>query len=324
MTEETESPLSTTELFERLANFKDNAYPESELALAETRQTELIPLFQQAAAEALRLSEAGRLDEEGNWRLINMAVYLLAKWRAPGAHQTLLDFLWISDADRDWLFADGLTIDWPSLLYHTYAGDVAPMLAVVREANLDPFARAVALMAAGGLALHGGLERGKASTLFKDLFDTLEREPSFIWDSLCISAADLRLTELLPEVRRAFADGLCDPMCMDLENLERVMAGELPLSGGQLFTSYETELPGPEIDVAAMIQGWPNFHTKESKPWALPKIKNDDLPDPAPFLPPTPRAEQGRDYIPQPKIRRNEPCPCGSGSKYKKCCGKPV
>ena len=23
----------------------------------------------------------------------------------------------------------------------------------------------------------------------------------------------------------------------------------------------------------------------------------------------------------QPKIGRNEPCPCGSGKKYKKCCG---
>ncbi len=26
----------------------------------------------------------------------------------------------------------------------------------------------------------------------------------------------------------------------------------------------------------------------------------------------------------QPKIGRNDPCPCGSGKKYKKCCGKGV
>ena len=24
----------------------------------------------------------------------------------------------------------------------------------------------------------------------------------------------------------------------------------------------------------------------------------------------------------EPKIGRNDPCPCGSGKKYKKCCGK--
>jgi len=27
----------------------------------------------------------------------------------------------------------------------------------------------------------------------------------------------------------------------------------------------------------------------------------------------------------QPKIGRNQPCPCGSGKKYKRCClGKPL
>jgi len=25
-----------------------------------------------------------------------------------------------------------------------------------------------------------------------------------------------------------------------------------------------------------------------------------------------------------PKVGRNEPCPCGSGKKYKKCCGSPL
>jgi len=24
----------------------------------------------------------------------------------------------------------------------------------------------------------------------------------------------------------------------------------------------------------------------------------------------------------EPKVGRNDPCPCGSGKKYKKCCGK--
>jgi uncharacterized protein len=24
------------------------------------------------------------------------------------------------------------------------------------------------------------------------------------------------------------------------------------------------------------------------------------------------------------KVGRNEPCPCGSGKKFKKCCGSPV
>ncbi len=31
--------------------------------------------------------------------------------------------------------------------------------------------------------------------------------------------------------------------------------------------------------------------------------------------------KSSRTYIREPKIERNDPCPCGSGKKYKKCCG---
>jgi preprotein translocase subunit SecA len=27
-------------------------------------------------------------------------------------------------------------------------------------------------------------------------------------------------------------------------------------------------------------------------------------------------------YNAQPRVGRNDPCPCGSGKKYKKCCGQ--
>ena len=39
-------------------------------------------------------------------------------------------------------------------------------------------------------------------------------------------------------------------------------------------------------------------------------------PDPGPYEPVVPYRR------PTPKIGRNEPCPCGSGKKYKKCCGR--
>ena len=31
---------------------------------------------------------------------------------------------------------------------------------------------------------------------------------------------------------------------------------------------------------------------------------------------------RSKTVVNEPKIGRNEPCPCGSGKKYKKCCGK--
>ena len=35
------------------------------------------------------------------------------------------------------------------------------------------------------------------------------------------------------------------------------------------------------------------------------------------------RGIQKGPYVrPEPKVGRNDPCPCGSGKKYKACCGK--
>ena len=33
-------------------------------------------------------------------------------------------------------------------------------------------------------------------------------------------------------------------------------------------------------------------------------------------------AKKANTIVKGPKIGRNDPCPCGSGKKYKKCCGK--
>ncbi|WP_207670523.1 SEC-C metal-binding domain-containing protein [Haloimpatiens lingqiaonensis] len=33
-------------------------------------------------------------------------------------------------------------------------------------------------------------------------------------------------------------------------------------------------------------------------------------------------SNKGTTIVNKQKIGRNEPCPCGSGKKYKKCCGK--
>ena len=53
-----------------------------------------------------------------------------------------------------------------------------------------------------------------------------------------------------------------------------------------------------------------------------------NLPEWEPLLTPERRKELYREQknsktvVKGPKIGRNDPCPCGSGKKYKKCCGR--
>ena len=53
----------------------------------------------------------------------------------------------------------------------------------------------------------------------------------------------------------------------------------------------------------------------EELEWADDDLMSDLAPPPAQAAPVPIRRTS-------PKIGRNDPCPCGSGKKYKKCCGK--
>jgi preprotein translocase subunit SecA len=70
--------------------------------------------------------------------------------------------------------------------------------------------------------------------------------------------------------------------------------------------------PAPEMSLSSQAQ--------DAKP-ALNQPQNKTNPMPKPF---TGSLGQTQKIKPQDlkKIGRNDPCPCGSGKKYKKCCGK--
>ena len=78
-------------------------------------------------------------------------------------------------------------------------------------------------------------------------------------------------------------------------NQNDMEAAPIELDGG--------EIP-PEILAALQEQG---LISAEDMPAEIPA-------DEAPVLQPVMRM--------MPKIGANDPCPCGSGKKYKKCCGK--
>jgi uncharacterized protein YecA (UPF0149 family) len=57
-------------------------------------------------------------------------------------------------------------------------------------------------------------------------------------------------------------------------------------------------------------------------PLAIPAMAPPAEPAPQPELPTRPpeRGAEARAFAEQYGIRKNDPCPCGSGLKFKKCC----
>jgi uncharacterized protein YecA (UPF0149 family) len=72
-------------------------------------------------------------------------------------------------------------------------------------------------------------------------------------------------------------------------------------------------------DAIKEMEWWSSFHLDESWPKKLPEA---EVPLPLSAQPPPAKYVTPQPFIREPKIGRNDPCPCGSGKKYKKCCGK--
>src|SRR5207302_10854259 len=80
-------------------------------------------------------------------------------------------------------------------------------------------------------------------------------------------------------------------------------------------------------DVFEELEGWPWFNPPDGEDEAASPLlldwntllNNSALAAPAPFE--ETHDEPRLPYRAPKKVGRNEPCPCGSGKKYKKCCG---
>jgi hypothetical protein len=155
------------------------------------------------------------------------------------------------------------------------------------------------------------MPRAEVIDYFRSLFHgKLQRTHSFAWNGLVCAIADLPASELLEEVRQAYSEGLVDESVADLEGIERDIAAPQP---------WRRERHTLITDAIGEMEGWACFHPDDSGPTEPPEVQ-------VPVARPPPSAPT--EYVApkpvnrEPKIGRNDPCPCGSGKKFKKCCGK--
>jgi hypothetical protein len=138
----------------------------------------------------------------------------------------------------------------------------------------------------------------------------LEREPSQAWDSLALACTEIEALEVFPELRRAYEEGLLDPMFVGPEELDEVETAER----GRHLEATRDRTP-PIADVLEATSWWDRrAGVADAGRVDQDDEAGDDASDPAEFEVPEP-------YVAPPKFGRNEPCPCGSGKKFKKCCG---
>ncbi|MCC5836073.1 MAG: DUF1186 domain-containing protein [Opitutales bacterium] len=258
--------------------------------------------------------------EEIDYVLPDFAMHLCAQFRETQAYEPIVRIarhpLAIEYLD------DVVTESLHGLLASVSGGDPKPLQSIVEDANLDEFIRGAGLLALGVLMRQGMLDRDNLSAYLGALYsEKLEREETFIWSNLVVMTADLGFSEHLQAVRSAYEEGLADPSFEPLKRVEKRLAkdsGTLEkVPGYELIDDTVAEMSKwicfnqaaedflEDDDDEGFLEDYTLFEKDTSSGWVPPS--ND------PFL---------EALRPEPKIGRNDRCPCGSGKKYKKCCGK--
>ena len=263
--------------------------------------------------ESVAAAPAEWAGRKGNM-LPMFAIFLLAQFREKAAYPLLVKIVSAPGEIPFDLFGYTITEGLSQILASVYDGNPGPLQGLVESEQVNDFVRSAALNTLLVLEHTDQMPRETVLEYLGSLFHgKLQRIPSYAWSSLVCAVADLPAPELLGNVRQAYAQGLVDSMVADLEGIERDVIAPKP---------WRRDRQHLIEDAIAEMEWWASFHPEDSRPKELPKL---DFPLPPP---PLPGPDWDSDYVaPQPytrepKIGRNDPCPCGSGKKYKKCCGK--
>ena len=232
-----------------------------------------------------------------------ICLYLLAYLREPKACPAMLDLLRFQNDDFHEFWGDILFEDMPRILYSVYDGNIQALVDFVFDASAHDHARAVVLDTLGILSGFGEIDA-------KVLPDTLRRlytldvndENHFVMVSFVCLVRDIQLHELEQE-----ATALLNGPLFNYDspaNLRKALACNAEEAIAAFRNSNRNH---PITDLESDMSWWLDKIMKNNSEGEALGMNHPQISEPV--------------VREAAKVGRNDPCPCGSGKKFKKCCG---
>jgi len=241
------------------------------------------------------------------------AIYLCAEMKCQDAFPRYLKLCRLPNVVLDYVLGDILTEHMPEMLARTCAGRTGELQVLAEDAAVNEYARGTAIVALQNLMLEGEISREWLSSYCLVLMrDKLLRRPSSIWDSVIGVAVDIHADGMLPLIEKAFERGLIFPGFDRLERIQKEFAK--PLDVVLMSTrQHRRPLDNTEHAMKFIVKQWRENGATDNK------------------KPPENLLAVLKEHRQRPSVAsiwaagRNDPCPCGSGRKFKKCCmGQPA
>jgi hypothetical protein len=290
--------LNTDAILEAFAT-TEGRLPRAAIAQAIARWPEVSPTLLACLNEAA----AGKARSDPTDNILSISIYLMAQMRDSRAYRPLCTLIAIGDR-ADYLLGDDITEELKFILARVYDGDPTPLRSLIEDPNADEFVRDAGLLAMTWLTATGRIARDETAAYLRDLHARLQpRAESYAWSGWQQAIARLGLADLAPLVEDAFSRGWISDTILEPRDFRRDLAqAQQAADPIAAFPPYERD-DGRLDDAAQMLSTWPMFQP----------------PEPVRKLPPPPSLG-GPIRNPYRGVGRNDPCPCGSGKKFKKCC----
>lgn len=292
--------------------------PREAIARARQARPAIIPRLIEAIRRAADEARAGK-QVEGNAHFI--ALFLLAEFRAREALPAIVEAVSLpGDLPSD-LFGDVITETLPRILA-TLASDRLEVIdELIANRAADYSVRWSAARTIEYLVRDGVIDRTAAvERLGRHLREGLANEDGAIVGPLIAVLVEYAPAELLDDIREAYRRGLADPSLIDQKSVERDTA-----AGEETTKRYFARLEPTAIDdTIEELEYWASFQEEQARPLpdaALPEPLSRPLYGRELFEPEADEADYEPATSKAARVGRNDPCPCGSGKKYKKCCG---
>jgi hypothetical protein len=235
--------------------------------------------------------------QEETMNFLVHAIFLLGELRATQSLPLLLKTLGQGKEFLDLWYGDFLTGELWEPLFQLGSSQTELLKSFVLTPGTDTYARSLVCSSIAQMAHHKPGRKKEFTGWFKSLFTTLAAakleeniiDSDFIGLAIC-DAVELRDPEQLPSItvlyqRKYVAEGICGSL---LDVARDMNAPHKPY--------YKKELLGITDRYHKIITTWAGYTNENEQKGSSP--------------PPVLAAKTGR----------NDPCPCGSGKKYKKCC----
>jgi len=245
------------------------------------------------------------------------SLYILSKFREKQAFPYVLALASLPDEWPEELLGDCITEALARFIVSTFNDDLVAIKKLIENPNLNEWSRNAALKSLLGLVALDKLKRDELIDYIRTLFHSSLADDEDFVTRLVETASDIYPEELMEEINNAFKEEKIDTLCVDKAWINRMLAmGKEECLNRHVYNDH-FHLPIDDVEQEML---WMSaFSKKPSRPlnieqdsqhsmWNIGYNDQFESKTPATFIRST------------PKMGRNDPCHCGSGVKFKKCC----